>query len=734
MKKVLIFHPTIAPYRVDFFNAMSSRFDVRICLEYDNLKDQHFDNYRAILDKCTFTPVYLRPSFEVGKKTFYKDIISNIKSFDPDIVIGVEFGQAVCAALSYRKISKKNYSVVTMCDDSINMVSADNDFTRAHKLLRNRVVPRLDNIILTTPEVVGWYRDKFGKGICFPIIADEKVALKEYEEALPTSREYVERYRLQGKSLFLFVGRLVPIKRVDDVIRAFKAADMADSMLVIVGSGECEASLKAAAGDDVRILFTGRLEGTALKAWYNIATTFVLASEQEPFGAVTNEALLGGSDVIVSSNCGSSSLVEESVNGHIFPAGNVDALCECMKRYSGRAVPENVILRKSRMREGFGPLFDKFASELNETVRKRVLFAFPFPPPVHGSTVVSQRIRESEAVNGSFDCTFVNISTSRKISEISSGNLFVQFKKGFLFLKAFFTLLRRLASFNPELCCLAITCYGKGFLKDAPFVLLCKIFRKKVLIYQHNRGMSAYVDKALYRKLYNLAYRDSKVILLSERLYQDIEKVVPGESVRICPNGIPASPVNVDMKRSGEVPNILFLSNLLEDKGVFDLLDALKILRDRGVAFHCDFVGDESSQIDKSRFEREVALRDLNEFVTFNGPKSAAEKERCFWNADIFTLPSKRECFPLVVLEAMQHHLPVVATDEGGIGDMVIDGESGLLVAKSDVTDLALALEKLLSDESLRMRMGEAGYSRYEKQFTQQRFEDNLIDILNESI
>lgn len=120
------------------------------------------------------------------------------------------------------------------------------------------------------------------------------------------------------------------------------------------------------------------------------------------------------------------------------------------------------------------------------------------------------------------------------------------------------------------------------FLKDAPFVLLCKLFRRKIVIHQHNKGMSRDVERWPYRWLMPWIYRNTKVILLSWRLYPDIKKIVEKDQILICSNGIPDTlQEELEAKRNNRIPHLLFLSNLMVSKGVIVLLDALEILKIR---------------------------------------------------------------------------------------------------------------------------------------------------------
>ena len=367
--------------------------------------------------------------------------------------------------------------------------------------------------------------------------------------------------------------------------------------------------------------------------------------------------------------------------------------------------------------------------------KKRVLFIASFPPPVHGSAMMSQFIKKSKVINESFDCDYINLSTSHKMNEIGIFNLIKIWRLFF----ALLVLLWKLMTKQYDLCYLAITCHGLGFIKDAPFVLLCKLFGKKVIIHQHNKGMSSDIDRWPYRWLLPLCYKDVNVILLSWSLYHDIERIVPKEKVLVCPNGIPEVKYNYQM-RHNDIPHLLFLSNLIESKGVLVLLDALQRLKEKGYSTVCDFVGGETKEISVHRFVDEVNRRGLERFVVFHGPKYGHEKHLFLENADIFLFPTYyyNECFPLVLLEAMQFGLPVISTDEGGIVDVIQNEKNGLICKKNDPSSLANCIECMLIDETLRVSYGMKGREYYMKYYSLHSFELKMKDILdsclNESI
>jgi len=163
---------------------------------------------------------------------------------------------------------------------------------------------------------------------------------------------------------------------------------------------------------------------------------------------------------------------------------------------------------------------------------------------------------------------------------------------------------------------------------------------------------------------------------------------------------------------------------------VLVLLDALKILKDKGYSFICDFVGGETKEIDAKRFEEEVEKRGLNELALYKGRKYGKEKEEAFEQSDVFVFPTYYETFGLVNLEAMAHKKPIVATNEGGIPDVVKDGENGLIAERKDSDSLAKCIGRLLDSKELRQRMGEDGYKKLKELFTEEKFEANLLQIL----
>src|SRR6266566_3387089 len=178
------------------------------------------------------------------------------------------------------------------------------------------------------------------------------------------------------------------------------------------------------------------------------------------------------------------------------------------------------------------------------------------------------------------------------------------------------------------------------------------------------------------------------------------------------------------------VPRIISVGRLVEFKGFEHLIDACAELARRGFDFSCDIIGD-----GPLRETLRSKIAKLNVSSRFNllgslSQKAVLEKLR---DADIFALASTADAqgatdvFPTVILEAMASARPVVSTRLAGIPELVVDGETGVLVSPGEPTALTEALAQLVCDRELRLRYERAGRTRIEQHF---RIEHTVAPLL----
>ena len=166
---------------------------------------------------------------------------------------------------------------------------------------------------------------------------------------------------------------------------------------------------------------------------------------------------------------------------------------------------------------------------------------------------------------------------------------------------------------------------------------------------------------------------------------------------------------------SSASPTIIAVGRLIDKKGFADLIQACRLLVERGKSFRCQIFGEGPLE---EKLRRQIEELKLQNCVELPGPKPQHEIRKYLAAGTVFVLPSVvdreggMDSLPTVVMEAMATGLPVISTWIGGIPEMVIDNETGLLVSAGDAGGLADAIEKVIADLSLARRLGESGYRR----------------------
>lgn len=351
-----------------------------------------------------------------------------------------------------------------------------------------------------------------------------------------------------------------------------------------------------------------------------------------------------------------------------------------------------------------------------------ILFILHMPPPVHGASMMGKYIHDSQVVNEAFDCHYINLTTAKNLTDIGK----VGVRKLIQFVQLLYRILKEVKKLKPQLVYVTPNACGGAFYKDFIVVQLLKAMGCKVVAHYHNKGVATRQNHKPDKWLYRHFFKGIQIILLAEPLYADMQRFVKREQVLFCPNGIPESSPTNKAPQKGSLPHIFFLSNLLIDKGVLTLLDACKQLKEQGYVFQCDFVGGETADMNAERFKQECIQREIADCVTYHGKKYEEEKLTFFQQADIFVLPTFNECFPLVLLEAMEQSLPCISSAIGGTPEIVDEGKTGFLVPCRNVQPLAERIGLLLKDEALRKKLGKAGRAKFEREYTLPRFEENI--------
>jgi len=172
----------------------------------------------------------------------------------------------------------------------------------------------------------------------------------------------------------------------------------------------------------------------------------------------------------------------------------------------------------------------------------------------------------------------------------------------------------------------------------------------------------------------------------------------------------------------GDPPRIVTVGRLARPKDPLTLVRALVGVGQR--RFALAFIGDGP---ERQILQEEVHTLGLGGMVELLGERR--DVPELLARADVFVLSSRSEGAPLSILEAMAAGLPVVASDVGGVGELVVDGETGLLVPHGDAAGLARALARVLDDRALRARLGAAGRARARERFGLAALRDAHVEV-----
>jgi glycosyltransferase involved in cell wall biosynthesis len=240
---------------------------------------------------------------------------------------------------------------------------------------------------------------------------------------------------------------------------------------------------------------------------------------------------------------------------------------------------------------------------------------------------------------------------------------------------------------------------------------------------------SSVVERATYREIERvLSPLASRVVCVCEAEARLACTVCRAGRVAVVHNGVEmAEPGLVDphMEALGrEGPVICALTQLRPGKGLETLLDAMPEVLTHHPSAQLAIVGEGP---DLQALQARASMRGIPDAINFLGWR--ADTLGMLRGATIFAHPSWAESFPYVILEAMSAALPIVASDVGGIGEALVDGESGLLVEPADSSALAGALRDLLGDPERQTRIGRAARSRVERCFTQASMIEGTIDV-----
>ena len=282
---------------------------------------------------------------------------------------------------------------------------------------------------------------------------------------------------------------------------------------------------------------------------------------------------------------------------------------------------------------------------------------------------------------------------------------------------------------NPDLAYVHVGCSASLY-RESAFIVLAKSLGIRTITHFHAGDIGTYLplQTAIGRAYIKWALgRSDAIVAVSRESAQQLSAYVADADIAVIPNAIDLSFMEKLNGSKGSdssenrVPSVLFVGAVGRLKGERDLVKAIAILKERGMRLRASFVGYGAEKL--AAMCEEAGVLDT---VDHLGPVPMSETAGFYQRADIFVLPTYAEAMPVSVMEAMAAGLPIVTTPVGGIPEIIDDGKEGFLYPCGDVDALAEKIERLITDQTTRERMGKLARKRVLDQMNFDKYIDEL--------
>ena len=355
---------------------------------------------------------------------------------------------------------------------------------------------------------------------------------------------------------------------------------------------------------------------------------------------------------------------------------------------------------------------------------KKVLIIGPFPNPISGVSIANKVVEE--ILNADLNFTVENINTSYPIFDEQIGEFSIQ--KFFFYLRinsSFFKVLKN----NIIYITPGQTFFG--VLKYALFIVAASALRKELIIHVHGNylGKEYQSLKGFKRVLfYFLVSRFTKGIVLSNSLKHNLTPFLEDKNIFSLPNFAQDYLYAEDKKLVNDELRIFYLSNLMKEKGIFCLLNALKNLEKNNIIYKAKIAGNIDQKYSKEILNLFTELKNAEYIGVVNGD----DKKNLLKWGNVFVLPTfyKMEGQPISILEAMATENLVVTTNHAGIPDIFKDKVNGYLVKKNSIKSIQDILTYIASNKSEIEKIATYNKEYFLDNFTVNSFKKNLIKII----
>jgi glycosyltransferase involved in cell wall biosynthesis len=282
----------------------------------------------------------------------------------------------------------------------------------------------------------------------------------------------------------------------------------------------------------------------------------------------------------------------------------------------------------------------------------------------------------------------------------------------------------------------------KSFIRDG--ALIYQAVRKNipVVVFFHGWDVGfAQVIEKYFLKFFNATYGKASafIVLASEfkKKLRDWEVMSPIYIETTIVDTVLVENFHIEKKvsyiRQKKMMRILFLARIEQAKGIFETVDAIKILCDKNLLINLSIAGDGPARKQLVTYIKSVSLPP--DRINFLGYVRGEQKTSVFANHDIYCFPTYyREGLPIAVLEALAFGMPVITCAVGGLADIFRDGEMGALVPQRNPEAIARKIEQMISDRESLAHMAQHNHTYAKENFLAPKVATRLLNIYQRTI
>lgn len=355
---------------------------------------------------------------------------------------------------------------------------------------------------------------------------------------------------------------------------------------------------------------------------------------------------------------------------------------------------------------------------------KKILLIGPFPKPISGVSLANKVVRELLDSSLFFKTQIVNTSYTSFKEDIGKFSI-----KKLLF---YLTInLRIYKVFNKDILYITPGQTFLGVLKYAIFICLGAVLKKEIIIHVHGNYLGTQYNllSGIKKKVfYFLISKFTKGIVLSDSLKPNLQPFLNSQKIFSLPNFAEDYLISESSNINTSKLRIVYLSNLMKEKGILILLDALQVIEKNEIKYSAKIAGN----IDESSSEEiKNKLKNLKN-TTYIGTVEGNEKKELLAWGNIFVLPTyyKMEGQPISILEAMATKNVIITTKHAGIPDIIKENINGFFIKKQGINNLVDIFVYLSNHEDEIIRISEQNKLFFLRNFTLKEFEKNLLKIL----